>query len=88
MARMKTMRSAVRSRDAAEIYETLLINLAAAFDETDSARDKASLAIRIIEVNDRLIGIRGDEGNQKEAEVTGFEVIAGRRASRGEAAEG
>ena len=90
MGRPKTLAGAVDSRDPVTVYETLLEGLARSFDKTDCTRDRAQLANRIMDATDRLIelgwAVPGPE--RRDAEVTPFEVIAGKRAERRAAAQG
>lgn len=91
MGRRKTVRGAVADRDPMAIYWALLDGLAESFDKTECTRDRAQLANRIMDATDRLLelgemGAAGAEAATEEASA--FEVIAGKRESRRQAAEG
>ena len=92
MGRRRTMLGAARTRNPVVVYETLLDGLSETFDATSSARDRAQLANRIMDAQDRLCEMKGlmpakpDEPG-KHAEVTAFETISKRRTERRKAAE-
>lgn len=89
MARRKSMLGAAQTRDSETVYETVLDGLAECFDATVSARDKARLGSEIMKAQAKLDELRGTQAKTpRKAEVTPFEVIAGRRGERREAAEG
>ena len=92
MGRPKTLAQAVDTKDPVAVYEVMLEGLARSFDKTDCTRDKAQLANRIMDATDRLAELGWTvpdvPGRRKDAEVTPFEVIAGNRAARRDAASG
>ena len=90
MGKSKSLSQAAASRDPVAVYEALLRNLVRTFSKTTSARDRATLANRIMLVTDRLVALGWDGGGEKltRAEVTAFEIIAGKRSERREAAQG
>lgn len=90
MGKSKSLAQAAASRDPVGVYEALLRNLVRTFSKTSSARDRAALANRIMDVTDKLMALGWDGGDERfaRAEVTAFEVIAGKRTERREAAQG
>lgn len=79
-----------RRGDELATLEALRDVLAHRIVETDSARDTASLAKRMLEVGERITEVKKDGSKQKKegAGVSRFDVIAGRNAGRRAAAQG
>lgn len=91
-ARPKTMAAAARTDDEQKVLETLRDILAERIDATESARDTAALAKRMIEVGERIAEVRAASQKQQSSNrgsgVTSFDVIARRNAGRRAASQG
>lgn len=89
MALTKLVRAA-RGGDYVETLEALRDKLADSISHSNSGRDVAALSKTLLAVMDRLRE-QGEEQagkSRRDAEVTAFEVIAGKRTGRRDAAEG
>ena len=87
----ETLLRVAKRGDEKEMLETMRNILAERIDETESARDTATLMKRMLEVGARLSELNGSSEKKKEkktAEVTRFEVIASKRAAHRAAAKG
>ena len=85
----ETLLRVARRGDEKETLEALRDILAERIDTTESARDIATLAKRLLEVGERIteLGSKKPESKDARAEVTSFDVIAGRNAKRKKAAK-
>ena len=81
--------SVARRGDEKETLEALRDIIAERIVSTDSARDTASLAKRMLEVGERITELGKGEKSAKKAvsEVSRFDVIAGRNAGRRKASQ-
>ena len=80
--------SAAREGDYSEVLKRTLVKVADITDETTDGRNISALAIKIADLIERIEARDGEAPIKKTAEVTPFEVIAGRRGEHREAAEG
>lgn len=89
MAATKLVQAA-KSGDYVGTLEALRDELADSISHCGSGRDVAALSKTLLAVMDRLREQRSDATarGRKDAEVTAFEVIAGKRTGRRKAAEG
>lgn len=79
--------AAARKGDYGAVLRETLVKVADSLDSTSDARNISALAIKVADLVDK-IEAHGDAPSKPAAEVTPFEVIAGRRGERREAAEG
>ena len=90
--RRMDLREVAAQGDEKETLEALRDVLAERIMETDSARDTAALAKRMIEVGERIAEVRDAGRAEKPARqgagVTSFDVIARRNAGRRAASQG
>lgn len=88
----RTLREVAAQGDEKETLEALRDVLAQRIMETDSARDTAALAKRMIEVGERIAEVRdagkAENPGKQGAGVTSFDVIARRNAGRRAASQG
>lgn len=88
--RPETLLEVSSKGDEQKTLEALRDVLAARIDATDSPRDTAALAKRMVEVGKRIAELRSVDAAEKakqRVEVTSFDVIAGRYAERRAAAQ-
>lgn len=83
-----TIGQAARDGDYPEVLRRTLVKVADALDGTSDGRNISALAIKIADLVDRIEARDGGSAPRGDAEVTPFEVIAGKRNGRRKSAEG